>query len=487
MTEGPAIDKLMREAERRVRDGRTADGIEAYLAALALRSDLPDAWFNLAWLQRAERRFDEAFAAYGQAIERGVARPEEARLNRAAILSDHLFRADAAVEELEAALASNPRFTPAWLNLGAVHEDLGREAEARAAYQAALGVEPANGRAHARLGAIDVATGRAEQAIPRLKAALSDLTSVEDRAEVLFALGAALDALSDDDEAFQAFEAANWLARSTAHTRYDSRARADFVDRTIRTFARPASSAEPSDDGLRPIFICGMFRSGSTLAERLLGRHPSITAGGEFELIPALVRQLTPYPEIVPTIPVPRTKILRADYLRALAAAHTGDGLITDKRCDNVDHIGLIKALLPGVKIIHTARQPLDNILSIYFLHFGDGVPYSHDLLEITDYYIQYLRIIEHWRRLYPADIYDLDYDKTVVRPREVLTDLLSFLGLPWDDACLTADVIDEPVRTASAWQVRQPLHARSSGRWTHHADRLVAVRRVLTEAGVET
>src|SRR5687768_5684856 len=121
-----------------------------------------------------------------------------------------------------------------------------------------------------------------------------------------------------------------------------------------------------------------MFRSGSTLVEQLLGRHPAVTPGGELEFIPALIAEdLQPYPASLAELSPKRAAELREKYLAQLDALHPGAKHVTDKRPDNFLHIGLIKTLFPGARIVHTARNPLDNLLSVYFLYFARSVSYS--------------------------------------------------------------------------------------------------------------
>jgi hypothetical protein len=212
--------------------------------------------------------------------------------------------------------------------------------------------------------------------------------------------------------------------------------------------------------------------------EQLLARHPAVTGGGESEAIPAMAQRLQPYPQAVPELTAEQRAAFAADYLREQATI--GAGLVTDKRCDNYLHIGLIKTLLPGARIIHTVRNPLDTLLSAWFLRFGDGVTWAHDLAEAAHHWKQYERLMAHWKSLWPEDIHDWHYDDAVVDPRGTMSDLLDFLQLDWDEACLGSRPVMGPVRTASALAVRRPLHARSSGRWRHYEARLAPVRRML-------
>jgi tetratricopeptide (TPR) repeat protein len=458
--------------------GRAVEAAEAYRRLLAVRPDLPDSWYNLALMERASGRFDAALAAYDEALRRGVSEPEEVRLNKAVILSDDLGRQDLARGELEAALTLAPGYLPALLNLGNLHEDLGQRPEAKAAYEAVLSIDPANALAMSRLAGLGRPSGRDDPMLARLRGAVaSQGRSAEDRAELGFALGKALDQVEAYDEAFAAYAGANAASREAAPlSRYDRAGHEAFVSALIAAFPEPAVAAP--DDSEAPVFICGMFRSGSTLAEQILASHSAVTAGGELGLVPALVRRLEPYPRSVAGNPDVIARA-RALYLQGLRTARPGAALVTDKRPDNFLHIGLIRAMFPRARIVHTVRDPLDTILSNWFLHLDPSMPHALDLDDMAHWHGQYSRLMAHWTALYP-DILTLDYDALVADPRPRIEALLAYLGLDWQDAVMAFHRADTGVRTASVWQVREPLYQRSSGRWRHYERHLDGVRAAL-------
>ena len=158
---------------------------------------------------------------------------------------------------------------------------------------------------------------------------------------------------------------------------------------------------------------------------------------------------------------------------------------VTDKRPDNFLYIGLIKSLFPDAKIVHTVRDPLDNCLSIYFLHLDHGMSYALDLADIAHYYAQYRRLMAHWKTLYGADIFDLDYDALVREPRPAIERLTQFCGLEWEEACLSFEQAARAVKTASVWQVRERLYQRSSGRWRNYAAHIAPLQTYLRKAGI--
>lgn len=465
---------LLQRASSLRQAGRVAEAIAAYEQLLSVRPDLTDCWYNLGLLQRQARRFEDALASYGEALRRGVSGAEEVHLNRAVILSDFLNRPNEAREELQKALALSPRYVPALLNLGNLAEDQGRRDEAHLAYRRALDANPRDPLALARLAGVSDVRSAEDPLIGWLRAALSrpDLTFA-DRADLGFALGRLLDGAGAYPEAFEAYRMANAASRESlgpGFEGYDRAAHEDLVSRIIAAFPAPAPVAEGKPDKA-PIFICGMFRSGSTLAEQILASHSGIAAGGELDLIPALVAQkLQPYPEAAALLDQAGIGALRQAYQEGLAAKALDRTRVTDKRPDNFLHIGLIKTLFPGAKIIHTRRDPLDNCLSLYFLHLDPAMAYALDLQDAAHFYDQHMRLMDHWKGLYADDIFEMDYDALVRAPKPTVAELLRFCSLEWESGCLDFQNSTSAVKTASVWQVRQPLYSRSSGRWRNYA-----------------
>ncbi len=496
MTTDGELQRLGRAAVQLEHDGRFDEAVAAYQRLLARFPDLPDTWFNLAVLQRQLRQFDAALASYQQALDRGVAQPEEAHLNRAVIYSDFLRQDGPAVAELQAALALNPRYVPALLNLANLHEDLGRRDDAAALYERALAIDPLCHSALARLAALRTAAGPDADILQRVRTSLArkDVAPAE-RANLGFALGAALEKAGAYDESFAAIAEANRQSRVSAGpdgAPYDRDRHERFVDDLIAAFPAPVgklptTSSKPHQSvdatTVQPIFVCGMFRSGSTLVEQILAGHPRITAGGEIDFLPAVVRtELAPFPASMSQFTPQQAGNLAARYLALLARLHPGAERVVDKRPDNFLYLGLIKTLFPDARIVHTTRDPLDLCLSIFFLHLDHQMPYALDLLDIGHYYRQYRRLMAHWHSLYGDDIVEVHYDALVREPRPVVEQLLQSCGLDWDDACMAFHERTNAVKTASVWQVRQPLYRHASGRARNFARHLDVLHAYLSE-----
>ena len=482
MTAGAEARALFREALLLERSGRLADAAAAYERLLARWPDHTDGWYNLAVLQRKARRFEAALASYQQALDRGVNRPEEVHLNRGVIYSDCLRQDDAARQELRRALALNPVYVPALANLANLESDLGQRDAALATYEKLLAIEPGNHEALARYANLKPVSGPDDLMVTRLRQALrAPDTSSADKASLAFALGNVLDSCGAYDPAFEAYAAANRHSRECAPpgaVPYDRRRQEALVDQLIATFPERRAVNVARGSVARPLFICGMFRSGSTLTEQVLAGHSGVVAGGELDLLPTIAEtRLAPFPASMGQVEARHLDELAALYLGTLARLFPGDRHVTDKRPDNWIYIGLIKRLFPDARIIHTTRDPLDNCLSIHFLHLDHGMGYALDLGDTAHYYRQYRRLMAHWKSLYGADILDFHYDDFVREPRPAVERLLAFCGLDWEEECLSFHRLKNAVKTASVWQVREPLYGRSSGRWRNYARHIAPLR----------
>lgn len=441
---------------------RHADAAQLLEAWLAAHPDDADGWFNLGFCRRHLLDADGAIAAYGRALAAGISEPEQVHVNIAAIQAEVLQDVAAARASLRQALSLQPGFALAWQNLGQLEEDVGDAAAARAAYEGAGRHAPDLGRPPARLAAIDVFEGRPADALARVEAAGARAGSHDDLVELAFAAANALDAMGRHDEAFDQLMDANELQKHTGKLRHSQADVEAQVNAMIQLF--PAEPLPPArDHGIRPIFICGLFRSGSTLLESLLSRELGITMGGELAYTPWFMQQhghaITP--------------ATRDDMAARFAEGYAGFARrvlgdvprFTDKRMDNFLFLGLIKRAFPEALIIHTMRNPIDNFLSMFFLPFADGLTYANDLDDMLHYYRQYRRLMAHWEQCFGSDILTLRYDTLVQQAEAVLAGLKVKLG-----AAAAAPANSQIIRTASVWQVRQPVHARSSGRWRNYA-----------------
>ena len=378
--------------------GRLPEAIAAYEGLLAHTPNLPDCWYNLALLQRRTGRYQAALASYAQALAHGIRGAEQAHLNRGVIFADCLHDAPAAQRELEAALALNPRYLPALQNLANLYEDLGRREEARSLYERILGLEPNAAVSLARYANLTQISGPRDPVIQQLRAAIGRASSA-DQASLGFALVRALDACGQYAEAFAAAQAANAasLLSVTPAPRYDRAAQERLVDELIRAFPAPpgaGSTAAPTVP--QPIFICGMFRSGSTLTEQAAQRSPAARRGRG-------ARPAAAPGEGAPrALPRHHGLSLAGDARAARRRVPRGPAPAVPRR--RLGH-GQAPGQLPprgahqagcfrGRASCTRTRDALDTCLSIFFLHLDQRMSYALDLMDIGHYYRQYRRLM---------------------------------------------------------------------------------------------
>lgn len=467
-------EQLLSTAARLRQTGPIPDAIAAYRVLLAEYPDLPDSWYNLGWLLRQSGMAQDALAAYDEALKRGVQGPEEVHLNRAVILSDIMARPDEAKAELNKAIALSPQYLPALINLGNLHEDLGERDEARAVYEKAHALAPGNALALARLAGLTKAASANDPLIGKIRALIASGSVLPaDLALLQYALGQLYDGCGAYDMAAEAFTAANSNARIAAAGNappYDPVQELKRVDRLAKAFAvPPALPAGIADANPQPVFILGMFRSGSTLVEQILGAHSQIAAGGELDMIPRIARSMGNDADVLAGIPDKLRQDYAQAYLTRVRAMYPGAGIVTDKRPDNFWHVGLIKTMFPKAKIINTVRHPLDTLVSVWGQYLQSSLNYGFTVQDIAAHAYVERQMMGHWRNVYPDDILTVPYEAVVTQPETEVRRMLDFLGLPFEAACLEFHKGSGPVKTASVWQVREPLHDRSIGRWKHY------------------
>lgn len=305
-----------------------------------------------------------------------------------------------------------------------------------------------------------------------------------------FALGKIFDDCKDWGNAWKYYERGNRL-RNASYDYQPQKQEAKY-DALISLFTREFVE-EHQHLGIQdnmPIFIVGMPRSGTTLTEQIISSHPLVIGAGEVDFwhraehnVPHALKTRTSYPECMHQMQSEHAQQIVDRYfalLRKIAGPETNPVRITDKMPHNFVQLGLIALLFPNAPIIHCKRDAMDNCLSIYFQSFAGEHPYAYDLNNLGHHYREYERLMAHWHDVLPGRILDIQYEETIADPEFWSRKLIENVGLEWDDACLAPHKLERTVKTASHWQVRQPIYKTSVARWKHYESYLTPLKEAL-------
>jgi tetratricopeptide (TPR) repeat protein len=459
-----------------------------FYEAVKLRPEWLEAIVLLAEVLQEQRRFDETKECLDRALQ---LKPGDAELlERRGFVYLEMGDVDHALQGFDAVLAGHPTRPMALQGKGRAYMEAGKSAEAAVALERLIALHPDDARGYFHL-AVSRKFKPEDPAIPRLKA-LVEKTGEEGpgAAALNFALGKIYDDCGLWDEAWQCYARANRLRNQKLS--YSAEADAQRFDELIQTFdAEFMQSAQKLGvDARLPVIIVGMPRSGTTLTEQIISSHPKVLAAGEvmfwlqaYEAVPHLLKTEQPYPQCVSSLTPAHAQDIAARYLdvlRKIAGPGTDPTHITDKMPHNFVHLGLIATIFPHAPIIHCKRDAMDNCLSIFFQSFLDTHAYAFDLTNLGHHHRQYERLMAHWHTVLPGRIFDIQYEDLIADPEYWSRQLIAHVGLEWDDACLAPHKLERTVKTASHWQVRQPIYKTSVKRWKHYEKYLGPLKEAL-------
>ncbi len=455
----------------------------AFLMALILHPPLASAYNNIASLVRrdAEASAGEVFARRALALD--PSNPKSV-VNLAAIF-DRRGQPETANQLLRQAVSYYPANSELWSSLASVALNRGKKPLCEAAIAKAITLEPSSPRYFHILSMIRRFTPD-DDMLARMRGALAkqDSMTPRGRAELHFSLAKALNDIGDMDGRLDHLVRANTEIRRLRN--YDHQANlgmlADFAQVIDKEYLAHRSQEMPSDSR-GPIFIVGMPRSGTSLVEQILSSHPDVHGAGETTFYSHLLNLVLnskslPLKQALAALSGADLKKIGREYVEKITEHLPYNIRVTDKTLEMHRFIGLLHLSVPGAKIIHLRRDPIDTCLSCYSQLFAAGHDYSYDLYELGAYWRAYDQLMEHWRKLIPPDfMIEVEYERLVADLEGEVRHLLAFCGLPWNDACINFHETDRVVRTASAAQVRQPIYRNSVGRVQRDDPRLEPLR----------
>ncbi len=376
------------------------------------------------------------------------------------------------------ALSQDPNSAEAYFNLAVCYQAKGDFERATQFHRKALQIKPTLAQAVYSLAALDQNIEES-LSITQLSELLdSNNLSDEDRVNFYFALGKAYDRRDDIKKAFENYKKANKI--KAAFQPFDPQAFNAYVNRIIELFTGEIFDKRKfyGSQSELPVFIVGMPRSGSTLVEQIIASHPSAHGAGELSTIRSMVRSLsatlksqTPAPDNVTEIDAALSCELADQYLNDLPAVPASVHRICDKMLGNFLRLNLIALLFPNARVVHCQRDALDTCVSCYLQNFAHGLRFTYDLEHLGLAYRAYRQLMNHWASELPLKMFHVQYETLVEQQETVSRELIDFCGLEWNGGCLRFHTHSREVKTASFWQVRQPMYQSSVGRWRRYQD----------------
>jgi len=492
--------------------GRSVDATGHLRLAITLNANYALPYYNLGVVLESLGYDAEAVDCYSRAVTLAP-RNASMRNNHANALWK-LRRLDEALKHARRAVALEPGDAGAWVTLGNILQDLMQPKEAMQSFRRAIAARPDYAIAHNNYGNALIKLGRIGDAIealeralaldPRISIAYYNLTeckklkpddprlvamtklasetenvSSKDRMLLHFGLGKAFSDLGMHERAFEHLLKANALKRQDI--RYDERIDIDYFQRIEQLFSADfiLQKQGMGNGSPLPVFILGMPRSGSTLVEQILSRHPKVHGAGELSDFGEVVLEVgkathtnSGYPEIAAEFAGEHLQAIAQKYIERVRKLSTKSERITNKMPSNFEYVGLIDLVYPNATIIHTTRDPVDTCVSCFSQYFQRGQNYTYDLAELGRFYRRYRGLMDHWQRvLPPGRILNVRYEDVVEDLEGAARRIVARCGLEWDDACLSFHQGDRVVLTASASQVRKPIYRSSVGRWVAYKD----------------
>ncbi len=461
-----------------VKQKNNLQAYDYYQQAISLNESYFDAWFGVGRV----RFLQEDFYGAVQHLERANSLQPN-NIECLLCLSHSYFgshRLEDAMDVLYRILDIQPDCDHAYYLMGIQHQALGEYTKAKEAFEKVFMLKPDRIEVYYQLVLMREFSGQEDEIIERLETLLKTKQLVQNQDILaLFSIAILQDRQKKYDKAFAYYKKANDLINMRGQI--DIREYEDLVSNSMHGFTKDIfehyrSAVNPSR---KPIFVLGVMRSGTTLVERILGRHPDVYAAGEISKMYKITAELLhkntdhkQYPRDISHIKSEDFKQFGEDYLEYIDGISGGATKhVTDKLPLNVFHIGLIALLFPNAKIIHCVRDPIDTCLSCYFQCFSNRINsvISSDLERLAKYYKLKQKMMDHWKKCFPDMIMDVHYEDLIEQPDIITRDMLAHLKLNWDDVCLDQSHNSGAVFTASQYQVRQPIYKSSIKRWKNY------------------
>lgn len=478
-----ALPQVLRAAQEAQGKADWAEAERLLQAAVALAPEMAEVWLALSACQLEMRKAPAALMAAERVL---AALPDQAdALNCKGRALREMGRGDEAQACFKAALGNAATDAQTYTNLGILARARGDREGASGYYRKALELQPNEPLLHANLSQVTTYVG-GEEHVAQMRAALAAKgADAPESAALHFALFKALDDMGERAEAFAHLQKGNALKKQALGYDFQSDARPYAVSKIL--FEAPVGEAA-GKLGLRPIFVTGLPRTGTSLVERMLGQGDGVQTCGELPVVQnavgRLLRRVMGRDKRV--LKRADLEVLREELLDGLAAYSDGSPVLVDKMPLNFRWIGYICAALPESSVVHLARDPMAVAWSLFRHDFvGAGNGFAYDVADIGRFMVLHREWMAHWRAVCPGRIVDVSYADLVEAPEAATRALAEGVGLDWSEAWLAPEKARGQVLTASAEQVRRPIYTGSDAGWRAYEAELAPMRQALETAGL--
>ena len=447
-----------------------------FLKVLQLDPSFSLAWDNLAKLYRIQNKLLKSIPAFENLIKLDQ-RNFEALVSLGTVYIK-LSKYHEGIKLYEESLKIKPENPRVYLSLGHALKTIGERAKSEAAYQNAIKHFSLSGEAYWSLANLKTYKF-SDKEIINMESSLIKNIHPNELTQMHFALGKAYELKRQFDKSFEHYAEGNWQQRKQIS--YNAEDYKISIDELIDFFDKNKNlynfKAQSNFDD--PIFILGLPRSGSTMIEQILSSHSLIEGTQELPNILAISRdiklidQKKGYPHNLLGLDQSSFDDLGKKYIDETKWARSSTPYFIDKMPNNFVHIGLIKLILPKAKIIDARRNPMDTCFSCFKQYFAKGQHFTYDLDDIARYYKDYVRLMDYWKKLFPEEIFTINYEQVIENPNDRIRDLLEFCNVKFEDSCINFHKSKRPVKTASSEQVRQPMYKTGLDYWKNYSNNL--------------
>jgi len=384
------------------------------------------------------------------------------------------------------ALKFKPNSPRVYLSLGHVYKTMGEIDNSINSYKSTIKQNNLSGEAYWSLANLKTYSFTNDE-IKNMEATLDTEISDIERCQMHFALGKAYEVKKDYNNSFINYSKGNRVKKGLI--KYSSRETSEKTKKVLNFFNEENISSLSNSSTLDrdPIFVLGMPRSGSTLIDQIISSHSMVDGTQELPNIIKIAAELNNdsddnYPEVLEDFKSNELSALGLDYIKETKWARESAPFFIDKMPNNFIHIGLIKTILPNAKIIDTRRDAMDTCFSCFKQFFARGQLFTYSLEDLGNYYVDYIKAMNHWHKVYGEDIYTVHYDNVINNTESTIRELIEYCELPFEDNCLEFYKSSRPVKTPSAEQVRQPIYKSGLNYWKNYADFLSPLKKIIDE-----